>query len=103
MIRGDSKAVLAQQRSQLRRNARGKARIGEDGGAAAGQAAERAKVRRLRELQQAEMKAARLRRPLPSMVADLVIDAARLARTLFALPFRLAVALRGHAPRAAEA
>jgi len=103
MTRGDSKAALAQQRSQLRRGARGIARIGEDSGSAAGQAAERAKVRRLREIQQAEMKAARLRQPLAPMVADLVIGAARLARTLFALPFRLAGALRGHAPRAAGA
>jgi hypothetical protein len=60
-------------------------------------------VLQLRELQQAEMKAARLRQPLAPMVADLMIGAARLTRTLFAVPFQLAGALRGHAPRAAGA
>jgi hypothetical protein len=100
MTHGDSKQVLAQQRSQLRRGARGKTRIGQDTGSAAGQAHEREKVRQMQQRHQAE---ARRREPLTPMVADLVIGAARLAGTFFTMPFRLAAALRGHAPRAARA
>jgi len=103
MTRGDSKAALGQQRGQLQRGARGKARIGEDTGSAVGHAAERAKVRRMREIQEEERRAARLRQPLASMIAQIVIGGARLAGTLVTLPFRLAAALRGHAPRELEA
>ena len=100
MTHGDSKAALAQQRSQLRRGARGKVRIGEDAGSAAAQASERAKVRRMQEHHRAE---AVRRAPLAPMLANIVLGAARLAGTLFTLPFRLAFALRGHAPRPAGA
>ncbi len=103
MTRGDSKAALAQQRTQLRRGARGKARIGDDAGSAAGHAAERAKVKRLRELAKQQRRAARLEQPLAPMVAGLALAGARLAVTLVALPFRLAQALRGRGAHPAEA
>ncbi len=100
MTHGDSKAALGQQRSQLRRGARGKTRIGQDTGAAAAHAHERAKVRQMQQQQRAE---ARHAAPLAPMLADLVIGAVRLAGTFVALPFRLVTALRRHGPRAAEA
>jgi hypothetical protein len=103
MTQGDSKAALAQQRSELRRGARGKARVGDDAGAAAGHAAERARVRRMRELLRERREAARLEQPLAPMLVSLTLGGVRLAVTLFSLPLRLALALRGHAPRPAHA
>ena len=104
MTRGDSKTALAQQRSQLRRGARGKARIGGEAEAsAAGHAAERAKVRQMRELAERQRRAARLQQPLAPMVVSLVLGATRLAATLVSVPLRLALALRGHAVRPAHA
>lgn len=103
MMRGDSKAALGQQRSQLRRGAKGKVHVGDAAeSAAAGHAAEQAKVRHMRELLQERRKEARLRRPLAPMVAGLVLGAARLAGTLVTLPLRVVLALRGHSA-AAEA
>ncbi len=92
MRRFDSKAALAQQRAELRRSARGKAHIGDDTGSAAGRAAERERVHRLQEMQR---RAFRRQEPITAIVADLVIDSFKLARTLITLPFRLAAALRG--------
>lgn len=103
MTRGDSKRALAGQRTELRRGARGKARIGDDAGAAAGHAAERAKVQRLRELAKQQRRAAHLEQPLAPMVLGLALAGARLAATLVALPFRLAQAFRGRAARPAGA
>ncbi len=103
MTHGDAKAALTQQRSALRRSARGKARIGDDMGSAAGHEAERAKARRLRERLLNERKAARLRQPLGPMVVSLVLGMAKLAGTFASVPIRLALALRGRAPGAARA
>ncbi len=95
MRRVDSKAALRQQQSDLRRGARGKAFIGQDTGAAAGRAAELARVHRMQEaLHQAE-EAQRVERPVVALVADLLVDAARLASTVIAFPFRVAAVLRG--------
>jgi hypothetical protein len=119
----DSKAALAQQRAELRRGARGKAFVGDDTGAAAAKADERARVHRMQELQH-EREAANAReagalrdaeqawalerergerrlderrdQPLVALFVELAADSFRLARTLVSFPFRLALALRGH-------
>jgi hypothetical protein len=127
----DSKAALAQQRAELKRGARGKAFVGDDSGSSAGRAAERAKVHRMQEQhereeverrqaeverRQAEQRAReewarvelereheeRMNEPVSAIVADLVSDSLRLARTLLSFPFRMAVALWGHRFRASE-
>ncbi|GEJ58432.1 translation initiation factor IF-2 [Anaeromyxobacter diazotrophicus] len=92
--RFDSKAALGQQRAELRRSARGKVHIGDDTGSAAGRAAERAKVHQLQEAEHERREAARPE-PLSAIVADLVTDSLKLARTLVSAPFRMAAALRG--------
>ena len=108
--RGESKAALGRQRAELRRGARGKARIGDDTGAAAGRAAELAKVHRMQELlhegererrraqaearRGEELHAERLQEPLGALALDVVAGSLRIARTLVALPFRVAFALR---------
>jgi hypothetical protein len=124
----DSKAALGQQRAELRRGARGKAFVGDDSGSSAARATERAKVHRMQELQRGHETPERQRQldqsrqesdraeswrrghgsdrmqePVVAILADLVADSMRLARTLLTLPFRLAAALRGHHPRASEA
>jgi hypothetical protein len=95
MRRFDSKAALAQQRAELRRSARGKTHIGDDVGSASARAAERAKVHRMQEVRRAEEESARLPEPMIAVVADLLSDTFKLARTLVSLPFRMATALRG--------
>jgi hypothetical protein len=126
----DSKSALAQQRAELRRGARGKAFVGDDTGSDAARAAERAKVHRMQELQQAraaanardseiardaeeawqaeramerERTAAHRDEPLVALFLELAADSFRLARTLVSFPFRLAAALRGHRASAADA
>ena len=91
----DSKAALGLQRAELRRSARGKVHIGDDTGSAAGRAAERDRVHRLQELQRAQEKSARRAEPMGAIVADLITDTLKLARTLVSVPFRMASALRG--------
>jgi hypothetical protein len=103
MRRTDSKVALAQQRAQTRRGARGKVHVGDDTGSSTARAAERAKVRRMQELQHAHQKVARLQEPLAAILVDLVADSVRLARTIVALPFRMAGALRGRRSATSEA
>ncbi|HEX9291716.1 MAG TPA: hypothetical protein VF904_19535 [Anaeromyxobacteraceae bacterium] len=102
MRRLDSKAALAQQRADTRRGARGKAHIGDDTGSAAARAAERAKVRRMQEVQHARGEVERLRQPLSVLLVDIVADAVRLTRTVVTIPLRMALALRGHRPAVSE-
>jgi hypothetical protein len=94
MRRANSKTAIGQQRANLRQSARHKQFVG--AGAAEGRRAELAKVRRMQEVQQARAEADHLRKPVSALVADLVGDGVRLARTLVAFPFRMAAALRGH-------
>jgi hypothetical protein len=98
MRRSDSKAALGRLRADLRRRrgAKGKARVGDDTGSAAGRAAERAKVHRMQEHAREER---RLKQPYVAIVADLLANAARLVGTLVSLPFRVARAMRGHRTR----
>jgi hypothetical protein len=91
----DPKATLGQQRAALRRGARGKVHIGDDDGSAAAKATVRAKVRQMQASHAARMAAERLQEPLSTILADLVTDTLRLARTLMSVPFRMAAALRG--------
>ena len=91
----DPKATLGQQRAELRRGARGKVHIGDEDGSAAAKAAERAKVRLMQEQHAAKMAAERRHESLSAILADLITDSLKLARTLLSVPFRLAAALRG--------
>lgn len=100
--RFDSKAALTQQRAELRRSSRGKVHIGDDTGSAAAHEAELAKVRHMRELQRLRQEAAQIPESMAAILADLLTDSARLARTLVTLPFRVVAALRGHHPAPAE-
>jgi hypothetical protein len=95
---GDSKAAMGQQRANLRLVGRRRQFVG--AGAREGRLAEVAKVRRMQEAQRARAEAEDLR-PMSTLVADLIGDGVRLARTLVAFPFRMAVALRGHPAREA--
>ena len=126
MRRADSKTALGQQRAQLRRGSRHKDFVGQDTGAAEARAAELAKVRKMQaeeraretrvaiqrvqsreiehaygEAEQEDVRRERLAEPVSIILADLVSDSLRLARTLVGLPFRLLAALRGHRPREA--
>lgn len=117
--RGESKAALGQQRAELRRRARGKVHIGDDTGAGAGRAAELAKVHRMQELlheeeraselpdlgarQEEQQRAEQAEEPLLAIALDIVADGLKIARTLVALPFRLALALRPRWLRSAHA
>jgi hypothetical protein len=92
MRRAESKTVMGQQRASFRQGARHKQFIGANIGATSGRQAELAKVRELQEIQRAH---ATEPKPISELVADLVGDSIRLARTLVAFPFRLAMALRG--------
>jgi hypothetical protein len=94
MRRGESKAALRQQRAAIRRGARGKAHVGDDSGAAAAKAAERAKVHRMQERYHERAAAERRREPLSAILGDLLTDTLRLSRTLVSAPFRIAAALR---------
>lgn len=98
----DPKTALGTQRAALRQGARGKSRIGEDAGSAAGRQAERARVRRLQEAQRARQHAAHAQEPLGKLLGELVVDAARLAKTVSTLPLRLVAALRGERREAAR-
>ena len=98
MRRVDSKTAMGQQRAGIRQGARHQQFVGSG---PSGREAEVAKVRRMQEIQHAREERAHVEQPVSALVADLVGDAMRLARTLIAFPFRMAVALRGH--RATEA
>jgi hypothetical protein len=98
MRRVDSKTALGQQRAGIRQGARHQQFVGSG---PSGREAELAKVRRMQEIQHARAEKEQLEQPVSALVADLVGDTMRLARTLIAFPFRMAAALRGH--RASEA
>jgi hypothetical protein len=92
---GSTRSTLGQQEAEVRRGAPGKRFIGE----AAEQSqrarrAERQKVERMAEVDAAERRARAVRVPVSAILAEVVQDAFRLARSLFAAPFRIAQALR---------
>jgi hypothetical protein len=93
--RGSAKAALGQQRSELRRSAKGKRFIGEDNGAEVARAAERAKVVQMQfaaraAAERAEEAAHREQRSTLRAAGRLVVDTTRLAGTLARLPLRMA-------------
>jgi hypothetical protein len=115
MRRTDSKVALGNQRAELRQGSRHPQFVGADAAAGAARAAERAKVRDMqRERQGADREAMRLEQvlrdraaerrsgePLSALLADLVGDSVRLARTLLSLPLRMLAVLRRHRPNEA--
>ena len=103
MRRVDSKSAFRQQQAELRRSVRGKVFIGDDTGGAAARAAELARVHRMQEVLHATEEAQRVERPMAAIIADLVVDAARLAATMFTFPFRVAAAMRGGQERSSHA
>lgn len=90
-----AKNAMGQQEAQVRRGAPGKRFIGETA-AQSGQArqAQRDRVERMAEIDDAERRAEAIGEPLAAILAELVEDTVRLARTLLAAPFRIAQALR---------
>jgi hypothetical protein len=98
----DPKAALGQQRAELRQGARHKQFVGDDAASRAARAAELERVRQMREEREGaearERSRAIKREPISAIVGELASDAFKLARTLVALPFRMAVALRGRSP-----
>ncbi|BDG06612.1 translation initiation factor IF-2 [Anaeromyxobacter oryzae] len=93
---GSAKDSLARQEADLRRGAPGGKRfIG--GTAAQSQRARRAQretVERMAEIDSAEHRAREIGVPVSAILAELVQDSLRLARTLLYAPFRIAQALR---------
>lgn len=92
---GSAKDTLAQQQAAFRRNAPGKRFIGE-----AAEQSRRARkqqvehVERLAEVDRAVRIAEDTPVPVSAVLAELVQDTVRLARSLAAAPFRIAQALR---------
>lgn len=92
---GSARDALGQQQARTRRGAPGKRFVGEAAGqSAAARGAERRKVGRMAEIDAAERRAEEVGTPVAAILAELVEDAVRLARTLAAAPFRIAAALR---------
>jgi hypothetical protein len=92
---GSAKDTLGQQGAALRRAAAGKRFVG-DRAAQAGAArrGERDRVERLAEIDAAHRRADRLGVPVEAVLAELVEDFFRLARSLALAPLRIAQAIR---------
>jgi hypothetical protein len=90
-----AKATMSQQEARDRRGAPGKRFIGETA-AQSGQAreAERKKVERMAEIDAAERRAVEIGTPVTAILAELLADTLRLARTLAWAPVRIAQAIR---------
>jgi hypothetical protein len=92
---GSARDAMGQQEARTRRGAPGKRFIGEGAAQSAkARAAERRKVERMAEIDAATHRADEVGTPIAAILAELVEDAVRLARTLVAAPFRIAAALR---------
>jgi hypothetical protein len=92
---GSAKSAMGQQEAAFRRGAPGKQFIG---GASAQQSqaarqAQRRKVERMAEVDSATRRAEALGTPVSAVLAELIQDTVRLARTLALAPFRIAQAL----------
>ncbi len=86
---------MGQQEAALRRGAPGGKQFigGKADQSRAAREAERRRVERMAEIDRAHRVAEELGTPLSAILADLVQDAAKLARTLALAPFRVALAL----------
>ncbi len=92
---GQAKEAIAQQAAVRRRGAPGKRFVGDAGRqSAAAKLAERKRALRMAEVDAARRRAEEIGEPISAILAELVQDALRLARTLAAAPFRIALALR---------
>jgi hypothetical protein len=89
-----AKHAVRQQQARVRRGAPGKRFIGEAATQSAGaRREERKKVERMAEVAAARRRVEEIPTPVAAILAELVQDAVRLARTLVAAPFRIARAL----------
>jgi hypothetical protein len=92
---GSAKDTFGQQQAAFRRDAPGKRFIGDRAKQSAhAKEAIREKVGRMAEVNAAERTAAGTEVPVSAILAALVEDSLKLARTLVAAPFRIAAALR---------
>ncbi|WP_242340430.1 translation initiation factor IF-2 [Anaeromyxobacter sp. SG66] len=91
---GSAKSAMGQQEAAFRRAAPGKQFIGGDSArqSKAARQAERRKVERMAEVDSATRTAEELGTPISAILAELVQDTTRLARTLVLAPFRIAQA-----------
>lgn len=91
---GSAKRAMGQQEAAFRRGAPGRQFIGDSAAAQSETAkrAERRKVGRMAEIDAATRTADELGTPVAAIVAELIQDATRLARTLAFAPFRIAQA-----------
>jgi hypothetical protein len=91
---GSAKSAMGRQEAADRRGAPGKRFIGEGAEQSRGaRLAERQKVERMAEVDSAKRVAEELGMPVSAILAELVQDSLRLARTLSLTPLRLAQAL----------
>jgi multidrug resistance efflux pump len=93
---GSEKDMLSQQEADVRRGAPGGKRFVGDNAAQSQRArrAQREKVERMAEIDSAERTVQELGTPVSAILAELVQDSLRLARTLVYAPFRIAQAMR---------
>jgi hypothetical protein len=91
---GSAKRAMGQQEAAFRRGAPGRQFIGDSAAvqSVTARRAERRKVERMAEIDAATRKAEELGTPVSAIVAELIQDATRLARTLALAPFRIAQA-----------
>ncbi len=90
-----AREAVARQQAQTRRGAPGKRFIGERAGQSeAARLAERKKVGRMAERDSALRRAEEIGTPVAAILAELVENTVRLARSLVAAPFRIIQALR---------
>jgi hypothetical protein len=92
--RSSSKQALSRQRAETRRRAPGKRYVGENRKQSIqAKEAQRRTVARLVEVDAATRRAEEIGVPISAVMAELVDDAVKLARTLLMAPLRLTVAL----------
>ena len=101
--RFSEKDMYSQQEADVRRGAPGGKRFIGDSAAQSQRArrVQREKVGRMAEIDSAEHRAEELGVPISAILAELVQDSLKLARTLVYAPFRIAQALRRARPREA--
>lgn len=90
-----ARQTLARQQSQTRRGAPGKRFIGDQAGQSeAARLAERHKVERMAERDAALRRSEEIGTPIAAVIAELIDNTVRLARSLLVAPFRIMAALR---------
>jgi hypothetical protein len=98
-----ARQAIAQQAATQRRGAPGRHFVGDAAEQRSeAKAVERRKVGRMIEVDHARHEAERIEVPVSAILAEIVQDALKLARTLVAAPFRIALALATRRVRAAS-